>query len=166
MLESNIIRPRCHPSPTHGKTLFHLKLISCSCDRKEPQMNFHSIQCIMKLVCFISLARGRLGDIKHTTCFISHGMEWKKYFRYYNVYNFADLFVMWQIAMHWKICAIIHYYVLYCRQIIFESKNLNFSDGCCSYWVGMLWFCWPDCKASPVYELAKIACLSGVSNCV
>ena len=40
-------------------------------------MNFHSIRCIMKLVvCFIS-PRQRLGDIKHTTRFIIHRMEWK-----------------------------------------------------------------------------------------
>ena len=40
------------------------------------QMNFHSIRCIMKrVVCFISPSLWR-GDIKHTTSFIIHCMEW------------------------------------------------------------------------------------------
>ena len=40
-------------------------------------MNFHSIRCIMKrVVCFISPSLWR-GDIKHTTSFIIHRMEWK-----------------------------------------------------------------------------------------
>ena len=79
-------KSRCHPSLIRGKSLFHLVICSfrvSSCDKKNLKWIFHSIRCIMKLVvCFIS-PRQRIGDIKHTTRFIIHRMEWKFIWDFY-----------------------------------------------------------------------------------
>ena len=72
-------KSRCHPSLIRERVYFiflfaYFVLVHVI---KRISMNFHSMRCIMKLVvCFIS-PRQRLGDIKRTTRFIIHRMEWK-----------------------------------------------------------------------------------------
>ena len=111
------------------------KSISCSiclncvssCVIKESQLNFHSIRCIMKLVvCFISHRKG-IGDIKHTTRFIIHRMEWK-FSHIYRSYIYICV-PRFNVLSTFGGCR----YSVYIRRIIYKFVNVCTFDShdCC-----------------------------------
>ena len=73
-------KPRRHPSPIRGKSLFHLVICSfrvSSCDKKNLKWIFIPYDVLWNSLCVFIFPRQRLGDIKTHNSFhnTSYGMK-------------------------------------------------------------------------------------------